>query len=256
LNADTGDLTAMAKSNEDANLPCSNCSAQEFNICHALRQAHDVDAARTDATPDAIAFQSHHVAARRLIWREHDTVPTVPVICQGWAATLLTLSDSRRQILSFLLPGDLVSAILVFDPVCTYSVETITEVRYNGFDRAAVQTALARNPGLLDRLAQVRNDETASADCLTVDLGQRGAAERIARLILNLSERLAQRGLVHDNTMDFPLRQHHIADATGLTVVHTGKVLGEFRRAGLIQIDGRTLTLPDPNGLARAAEMY
>jgi CRP-like cAMP-binding protein len=56
--------------------------------------------------------------------------------------------------------------------------------------------------------------------------------------------------------MDFPLRQHHIADATGLTVVHTGKVLGEFRRAGLVKIDGRTLTLPDPEGLRRAGDMY
>jgi CRP-like cAMP-binding protein len=246
----------MPKPDEDTNLPCSDCSAQEFNICHALRQAHELDPAGATAAPDAIAFRSYHVAARRLIWRERDTVPTVPVICQGWAATVLTLSDSRRQILSFLLPGDLVSAILVFDPVCTYSVETITEVRYNGFDRAAIQTALARNPGLLDTLSQIRNDEAASADRLSVDLGQRGAAERIARLILNLSERLAQRGLVRDGTMDFPLRQHHIADATGLTVVHTGKVLSEFRRAGLVQLNGRTLTLPDPDGLSRAADMY
>jgi CRP-like cAMP-binding protein len=56
--------------------------------------------------------------------------------------------------------------------------------------------------------------------------------------------------------MDFPLRQHHIADATGLTVVHTGKVLGEFRRAGLVKINGRALTLPDPEGLRRAGDMY
>jgi CRP-like cAMP-binding protein len=246
----------MPKSDENTRLPCADCSAQEFNICRALRHAHNVDAAGTGAAPDAIAVQSHHVAARRLIWRERDTVPTVPVICHGWAATVLTLSDSRRQILSFLLPGDLVSATLVFDPVCTYSVETITDVRYNGFDRAAVRAALAKSPALLDTLSQIRNDETASADRLSVDLGQRGAAERIARLILNLAERLAQRGLVRDGTMDFPLRQHHIADATGLTVVHTGKVLGEFRRAGLVKINGRALTLPDPEGLRRAGDMY
>ncbi len=183
-------------------------------------------------------------------------MPAVPVICQGWAATLLTLSDSRRQILSFLLPGDLVSAVLIFDPVCTYSVETITDVRYNGFDRAAIQATLNKTPGLIDTLLQIRNDETARADNLTVDLGQRAAAERIARLIINLSDRLAQRGLVQDGVMDFPLRQHHIADATGLTVVHAGKVLSEMRRAGLFRIDGRTLTLSDPAGLRRVADMY
>ena len=238
----------------NSSLPCANCSDWDYNMCHALRHAHDIDGEAI--APAVIAFQSHNVAARRLIWREQDTVPIVPVICQGWAATLLTLSDSRRQILSFLLPGDLVSAILIFDPVCTYSVETITEVRYNGFDRAAIQATLNKTPGLIDTLLKIRNDETAHADHLTVDLGQRGAAERIARLIINLSERLTQRGLVQDGVMDFPLRQHHIADATGLTVVHAGKVLSEMRRAGLVTIDGRTLTLSDPDGLRRLADMY
>ena len=33
--------------------------------------------------------------------------------------------------------------------------------------------------------------------------------------------------------MDFPLRQHHVADAAGLTAVHMSKVLSEFRRNGL-----------------------
>ena len=62
--------------------------------------------------------------------------------------------------------------------------------------------------------------------------------------------------MMPEQTFDFPLRQHHIADATGLTVVHAGKVLLEFRRAGLIEIGGRTLTLLDAAGLRRIADMY
>lgn len=193
-------------------------------------------------------------------------MPHVPAICQGWAASVLTLSDGRRQILSFLLPGDLVSAALVYDPVSPYSVEAITDVRYNGFDRAAFKAALADNPALIGLLSAFHGDESSHADQLAVDLGQRDAAERIARLIFNLSERLLRRGLVRHGTpspeltrgaaMDFPLRQHHIADATGLTVVHAGKVLNELRRGGLIEIGDRTLMVTDPDGLRRVADMY
>jgi CRP-like cAMP-binding protein len=248
-------------------------------MCHALRLRRD---SADGGPPIAIAVQSHQVAARRLIWREGERVPEVPVICQGWAATMLTLSDGRRQILSFLLPGDLVSSVLVFDPVCAYSVEAITDVRYSGFDRAALGTAIAADPGLLAILSNIQDDEAARADQLAVDLGQRDAAERIARLIVNLSERLTRRGLTRSSeaapcdsrqsdpgqsdtnkpdlarggAFDFPLRQHHIADATGLTVVHAGKVLTEFRRAGLIEIGDRMLTLTDPDGLRRVADMY
>jgi hypothetical protein len=44
-------------------------------------------------------------------------------------------------------------------------------------------------------------DETARADQLITDLGRRTAAERIARLILNLQSRLMQRGMAQPETM-------------------------------------------------------
>jgi CRP-like cAMP-binding protein len=56
--------------------------------------------------------------------------------------------------------------------------------------------------------------------------------------------------------MEFPLRQHHIADATGLTPVHVSKVLGEFQRAGLIEINNRSLTINDIAALRRMGEMH
>jgi CRP/FNR family transcriptional regulator, anaerobic regulatory protein len=73
---------------------------------------------------------------------------------------------------------------------------------------------------------------------------------------LNLLERLDQRGMINlGMEIDFPLRQHHIADATGLTSVHVSKVLSEFRRAGLIKIGDRSLTILDPAGFRRVAHM-
>ena len=56
-------------------------------------------------------------------------------------------------------------------------------------------------------------------------------------------------------TIDFPLRQHHVADATGLTAVHVSKVLSEFRRNGLIEISDRSLTILKPAEFQRIATM-
>ena len=55
--------------------------------------------------------------------------------------------------------------------------------------------------------------------------------------------------------MDFPLRQHHVADAVGLTPVHVSKVLSEFRRSGVLKISDRSLTILDPVGFRRIALM-
>ena len=239
----------MQLSDVGAVTSCDACLAYELNLCRAIVQVAKVSSAAV------LQPSERTIPARRLICRERELLEVVPIICQGWAASAVTLPDGRRQILSFLLPGDIVSTAVIFDPVSPCSVESITEVHYRTFKHTEVKAALLKHPGLFDRILKVCMDEKARADHLAVDLGRRAADERISRLILNLLERLAQRGLARDHLMDFPLRQHHIADATGLTVVHVSKVLSEFRRAGLIEINDRSLTISDIAGLRRIANM-
>jgi CRP/FNR family transcriptional regulator, anaerobic regulatory protein len=212
------------------------------------------------ASPDAsrpTEQSTSMVPARRIVCREQDLHDVVPIICEGWAASVVLLSDGSRQILSFLLPGDIVSTALFLDVQSPCLIEAITDVRYRAFDRRKLKENLFGHPELLERLSKIWIEEKARSDQLAVDLGRRTADERIARLILNLAERMTQRGLAQSETaeMDFPLRQHHIADATGLTPVHVSKVLTEFRKNGLIDISDRSLTILDPAGFRRVALM-
>ena len=235
-------------------LSCAACAAYEPKLCQALSEAI---CSPPQTTPNELQQSVHLVPARRIIYREQDLHDVVPVICEGWAASVVMLSDGSRQILSFLLPGDVVSTALFIDAQPQCLIEAITEVRYRSFKRRELKENLFKHPDLIEKLAKAWSEEKARADRLIVDLGRRTADERIARLILNLAERLAQRGIVQSETveMDFPLRQHHIADATGLTPVHVSKVLSEFRRSGLINISDRSLTILDPAGFRRVANM-
>jgi CRP-like cAMP-binding protein len=165
------------------------------------------------------------------------------------------LSDGSRQILSFLLPGEIASASLLLGPVAPYLVETITEVRYRCFRREELRAMALAQPASLERFLSVWMERKQHAHQLAVDLGRRPADQRIARLILGLRNRLATRGMVQGQTMDFPLRQHHVADATGLTSVHVSKVLSEFRRRGLIEVHDRSLTILAPEEFQRIATM-
>jgi CRP/FNR family transcriptional regulator, anaerobic regulatory protein len=198
---------------------CSSCTAYELNLCRAAREAWPSGA------PAKLEQSAHTVPARRIICREHELQDAVPIICEGWAASVIMLSDSSRQILSFLLPGDMVSTTLLFEAQPHCLIEAITDVRYRTFCRAELKAVLFKNLSLFDSFAKAWVEEKVRADQLIADLGRRTADERIARLILNLTERLSQRGLTQSNPteMDFPLRQHHIADATGLTPVHVSK---------------------------------
>jgi CRP/FNR family transcriptional regulator len=226
--------------------------ACDLNFCQA---AAEISWAYTGATPHKLHQTDHTVPARRTICREQDLHDAVPVISSGWAASIVMLSDGSRQILSFLLPGDIVSTALLFEPRPHCLVEAVTEVRYSTFRRSELKDIVFRTPELLEKLSRAWIEEKTRSDELIVDLGRRTADERIARLILSLVERLVKRDMARTDPMevDFPLRQHHIADATGLTPVHVSKVLSEFRRNGLIRISERSLAILDPDGFRRIA---
>jgi CRP/FNR family transcriptional regulator len=209
--------------------------------------------AKAGLLPSSDSQPIHTVPARRIVCRGRDLVDVVPTICDGWAASTVTLSNGGRQILSFLLPGDLVSTTLLFEASPQLVVEAITDVRYRTFNRKELKATLLGHPNLFDTLSKVWIEEKMRSDQLLVGLGRRSADERIAQLILSLRERLDRRGLVHGATFEFPLRQHHIADAMGLTPVHVSKILSEFRRSGLIELNDRSLTLLDPVRLEHIA---
>jgi CRP/FNR family transcriptional regulator, anaerobic regulatory protein len=231
---------------------CGACLAHDLSVCPGMADAGD---RRNGAHAGLLPSSEHIIPARRVIFRQRDMHDVVPFICRGWAASAVTLSDGSRQILSFLLPGDIVSTALLFGPTAHCSVEAITEVQYRCFRRDELKALLLSDPGLIEKVSKLWIDRELRAHQLAVDLGRRTADERIARLILNLQERLTSRGMAEGRTIDFPLRQHHVADATGLTAVHVSKVLSEFRRRGLIEISDRSLTILDAVEFQRVATM-
>lgn len=232
-------------------LTCRACQGYENGFCAFVAKAPP------PAATTQIAQTVTTVPARRIVCRERDLQDSVPIICHGWAASVVALSGGSRQILAFVLPGEMISTALLVATRPHCLIEAITEVRYRLFSRTALQEMMRRDARLMENISRAWFEERVQADQLITDLGVRSATERIARLLLNLADRLKQRGMTQGEApvMEFPLRQHHIADATGLTPVHVSKVLSEFRRNGLIEISDRSLTILDPARFHRIADM-
>jgi CRP-like cAMP-binding protein len=230
---------------------CTICPA--FNLLCGGNQASGASA---DGAPGQSQLSStvHTIPARRLILHPKEWSDFVPIICSGWAMSSVALPDGRRQIISFLLPSDIVSAGSLLAPTTGHTVEAITDVTYRKFKREEIKQTLFGRADLLEKLFSLWNESKMRADQLALDLGRRRADERIARLILRLADKVAKRALVRSQCFDFPLRQRHIADATGLTPVHVSKVLGELQRAGLIDISSRSLTILNAAELQRVAD--
>jgi len=227
---------------------CVTCPHRKFGICGALL-ADQAEYSPAQRKPN---WQRHQTArpgaeiAIRNRVSEH-----VFVLCDGWAYRFFQLGNGRRQILNFLLPGDLFSAVAVFEEQFSFSAKALTSVQFSGFRRAEIQARLSSNPDISKALARSCAADASRSDELLTALGQRSAEERIAYLFLHLIERIAARRVIREQRYPFPLRQQHIAEAVGLTPVHVSRVLGHFRDRGVMELSGGVLEVLDLPELQR-----
>ncbi|MDO8877947.1 MAG: Crp/Fnr family transcriptional regulator [Pseudolabrys sp.] len=230
---------------------CSNCVMRGLGLCTVLI---DLGWERPYAgEQQPVAQNKTAFAARRTIFHQNQTLAGVPVICEGWATSLMKLSNGRRQILSIVMPGELVTCRLLFERQLHLSIDAVTRGSYRTFDLAQLRAAMTVSPDIFDKFLLSYNDERNRADQLIADLGRRTATGRIARLLLEIWGRQEKAGKIDGNSIEFPLRQTHIADATGLTTVYVSKVINGFRSGSLVEFSDRSLKILDIEKLRQLA---
>jgi len=176
-------------------------------------------------------------AGKQMVAQGHHT-DDVFVLCAGWAFRYIQLPDGSRQILKFILPGEIFSPALIFENIPAWSVKALTTVQATAFKRNEIRARCCCDDDLSSTVAKSFIEDKYHADRLLAMVAHTSAEQRIAYLLLHLMHRIAARSVIREGRYFFPLRQQHIADAVGLTTVHVSRVLGGFR-------DRRILSLAD-----------
>jgi len=245
---------SVANANEP-HCACATCPARRLNLCIMSKVGNPTteQSAATPLPPQSI----HSVRAGRLVWHSREWTEDVIFICHGWAISSIILEDGRRQILSLLLGGNLVSTASIFGALSGRSVEAVTDVIYRKFKRDDVRKALLADTRTLENISKEWIEEREQADQLAVDLGRRSAEERIARCILNVVGRLCElANFTSGKTIYFPLRRRHISDFTGLTTVHVSRILSKLRQSKLVEFKRSSLAITDVVGLRKLAQFF
>ncbi len=234
---------------------CRGCFVREAGACpgFGIRSEPESDRQR-GLLP--VPSQIQVFPPRRSILHQREIADFVPVICSGWAASSVTTPGGRKQIVSFLLAGEAASVNYLFESCSGRSIEAVSQVSCRKFRRRDLLEAVFMNSSLVAALGRALGEERERNDQLNLDLSRRSAEARIARLILSLVERLRRRGQLQGDTIEFPMRQQQLADATGLTAVHVCKIMSRFRANGLLRLDDRKLTVLDRKGLQALVEWH
>lgn len=168
----------------------------------------------------------------------------------GWLARYKILHNGSRQIMDFILPGQVFGLQASLFKRSLYSIVTITESTLSTIPFDMVDNVFERNVALAKSLFWSAAYEAAILGEHLIDAARRSAYERVSHLLLELFVRLNGVQLTNDMTFSLPLTQELIADALGLTTVHVNRTLRALREDKLIAMDGRSVTIVDFEALS------
>jgi CRP-like cAMP-binding protein len=192
---------------------------------------------------DALCANEEFFEAATDIAVQGDLPPSAFVLTHGMACRYRLLPDGKRQILTFLIPGDVFDLHAFLLKAMDHSVGTLVPARLVVIPRATVFDIFEHHPRISAALWWSALQEEAIYRERIVALGRRSARGRVAYLVCELVWRQRAVGLTEDNAIRLPLTQLDLADALGLTSVHINRVIQGFRRDTLITLAHRRLIL-------------
>lgn len=170
-------------------------------------------------------------------------------VLTGWAFRYKTLADGRRQILNFVMPGDLVGLQGTLMEEMQHSIEALTPVRLCVFERGKISKVYTQHPTLAFDITWMAAREERILDENLLSVGRRSAFERAAYLLVYLYQRAQLAGILSDRKVEIPITQQHVADTLGLSTVHTNKTLRKLADRKLIKWRDRACDILDEEGL-------
>ncbi|MGI4793193.1 MAG: Crp/Fnr family transcriptional regulator [Janthinobacterium lividum] len=232
--------------NSPAFLPGASSLARKLALFVPLSDADSV-------ALDGLLVSEERFAADTDIIAEGDTPRSVFLLQAGMAVRYRDLPDGRRQIMTFLIPGDLCNPHMFLLKTMDHSIGTLTDVRIAALSHDGLMDVFAERPRVSAALWWSALQEEAMLRERIVSLGRRDARGRVAYLLCELLWRYGAMGLAKGEMYSFPLTQTELGDALGLTPVHVNRVLKDLREEHLIAMERRMLKVLDVEGLQTVA---
>ncbi len=204
---------------------------------------------RSKSPHDLIAFVDCMGAAMPFvrnceIYGEAEPADYVYKVVTGAVRTYRILSDGRRQIGAFYLPGDIFG--LEAGDAHHFSAEAITNSTIRIIKRNALLTLAASEPARARELWTLIAGELERMQDHAVLL-IKSAQERVASFLLELAQRLSTSEIV-----ELPMSRHDIADYLGLTIETVSRTLAQLEGDATIALpSARRIVLRNRGALRR-----
>jgi CRP/FNR family transcriptional regulator, nitrogen fixation regulation protein len=178
------------------------------------------------------------------IFGENEPADYVYKVVSGSVRTYNILSDGRRQIGGFYLPGDIFG--IEFDGEHTSAAEAISDAKILVIKRSALDALAGRDASVARELFALTARELRRVQDRILLL-IKSAQERVAGFLLEMAKRASG-----GNAIDLPMSRQDIADYLGLTIETVSRTLTSLETAAAIDVPtSRRIVLRNRSALTR-----
>jgi CRP/FNR family nitrogen fixation transcriptional regulator len=165
------------------------------------------------------------------IYGEGELAEYVYQVVRGAVRTYKLLSDGRRQIGAFLLPGDVFG--LESSTSHRLAAEAVIDTTVRLVKRNSLEQAAGIDVQVARKLWGITAGELGHAENHMLLLGRKNAMERVATFLLEMDRRLAVAGM-----MALPMCRRDIGDYLGLTLETVSRALSQLHSEGVLGFSG------------------
>jgi CRP-like cAMP-binding protein len=234
-------------------------SDNSFSTSKALEKYLDKIEARrpiSQAARDAFlalpAYYEEYEIYRQII--EEDTrTRTCCLVVSGCVSRFKTLPNGERQINSFHFDGDMVDLQSTLLLVSDHGIRTHSHTATLRIDCNAVLGLSMTYPELAHAFWYDTLVDASIFREWMLNVGRRAAVGRVAHLLLEIAHKLQRIGRCDGSRFVMPITQNDLADAVGLSAVHTNRSLQQLRQDGIISSIGRTFVIENIESMKRIA---
>ncbi|RDL45828.1 transcriptional regulator FNR [Marinomonas piezotolerans] len=216
---------------------CQNCSLSA--LCLPISLA-DEDVNRLDQ----IIERKRPLKKGELLFRQGQEFDSVFAVRTGTLKTFNITNSGEEQITGFYCPSELLGLSGIDNntyPISAKALETTTvcEIPFSHLEQLTAQI-----PSLKHQIFRLMSRKICDDQQMMVLLGKKNADEKVASFLLNLSQRFKKRGY-SATSFRLSMSRGEIGNYLGLAVETVSRVMTRFQKNGLIDVEGKEITIVD-----------
>ena len=223
---------------------CEQCIVREFSALKTL-------------TKDELITMSNCKTASTIrkgeaIFMEGENVNGVFCIKAGVCKMTKLSANGKDQIVKLTQKGELLGQrSLISDEPANLSAIAVEDMEVCFIPKSEIIGFFNQNNAFSMSLMKSVCGDLKDADDMMVNLAQKNVKERLAQTLLYLEEKF---GVIEDKSLRLQLSREEIASIIGTATESCIRLLSEFKKLGLIELNGKKITILDKGKLKKIME--